>query len=378
VSARARARGLLVAAAACVGGVVLGACGGGSARGDEAEDAVVVRTVAPATAVALPVPVQRAAAELFVVGFGGTSARDASVKRLSRRDWGGVMVMRGNVGSGGGGAAGRVRRLTAGIGGRAVAAGFAAPLVFVAGGDGAPSLAGLPRGRPVDARSAGAMAARAASTVRSIGGSVVLGPVADLAQSAGPAARSGFSADPAVAATSTAAEVRAYAAGGVAAAPGAFPGQGGAAQDPSLGPATVGLPLETLREADVVPFTAAVRAGAAVIQMSNAVYAAWDGVTPATLLPEAYDLLRRGTGFRGVALSADLNATTATTGATAAAAAVQALRAGADLLWIPGAAADQEAAYQAVLRALRASPTLRTRAAQALARTAGLRTQFHG
>ena len=50
--------------------------------------------------------------------------------------------------------------------------------------------------------------------------------------------------------------------------------------------------------------------------MTNAIYAAFDGVTPATLLPEAVEELRDRLGFEGAIVSADLVATTATTGGT--------------------------------------------------------------
>jgi beta-N-acetylhexosaminidase len=106
------------------------------------------------------------------------------------------------------------------------------------------------------------------------------------------------------------------------------------------------------------------------------VYAAWDGVTPATLAPEAYDLLRRGVRFGGVAMTGDLNAVTAVTGGSAASAAVDALRAGADLLWVPGDANDQEAAYLALVRALKRDEGLRARAAEALNRLALLRERY--
>ena len=54
--------------------------------------------------------------------------------------------------------------------------------------------------------------------------------------------------------------------------------------------------------------------GRPAMQMSAALYAAWDGVTPATLLPEAVQLLRERLGFRGAIVSADLVAATAATG----------------------------------------------------------------
>jgi beta-N-acetylhexosaminidase len=109
--------------------------------------------------------------------------------------------------------------------------------------------------------------------------------------------------------------------------------------------------------------------------MSGAMYAAWDGVTPATLLPEAVALLRRQ-GFRGAVISADLNAVTGVTGGTAAQAAVEALKAGCDLLYVPGDAADQDAARAAVTEAIRRGDVSAARVRDALLHAAVLRREF--
>ncbi len=360
---------LAVAVLAALGaGVAVALLAGGGGGGGAAPRPV--RAAGPR----LELGLEQAAAQLFVVGFGGTSGADAGVRRLADRDWGGVVLERYNARS-----PAQVRALVSAIRSRARRAGRSAPLVAIqqAGGAGS-ALPGLPptgqrsQTSPVDAARE---ATAAAAALRPLGVQLALAPVADLAAPVGPAADTGFSEDPATAAALVGAAVAAYRKAGLASAPGSFPGQGGASQDPEVGPATVGLALPTLRSADVRPFAAAVR-DAPVIQLSDAVYAAWDGVTPATMAPEAYDLLRRGIRFGGVALSGDLNAVTAVTGGTAAAAAVEALRAGADLLWIPGDASDQELAYRTMLAALRRSAALRSRAAQALTRVALLRRRY--
>jgi beta-N-acetylhexosaminidase len=111
--------------------------------------------------------------------------------------------------------------------------------------------------------------------------------------------------------------------------------------------------------------------------MSGAMYAAWDGVTPATLLPKAVALLRRQ-GFRGAVISADLNAVTGVTGGTTAQAAVEALKAGCDLLYVPGDAADQDAARAAVAEAIRRGDVSAARVRDALLHAAVLRHDFAG
>ncbi len=140
----------------------------------------------------------------------------------------------------------------------------------------------------------------------------------------------------------------------MAAVVGPFPGDGAASQDPNAGPAPVGLSLEDLRDADMKPFAAVAKGddAAPAMQMTNAIYVAYDGVTPATLLPEAVKELRDGLDFEGAILSADLVATTATAGGTVGEAAVTALKAGVDMLVIPGGRAQQDQAFRAVVAAV--------------------------
>jgi beta-N-acetylhexosaminidase len=173
----------------------------------------------------------------------------------------------------------------------------------------------------------------------------------------------------------SAAAVGAYTRAGIISAVGHFPGAGGASADPDQMPATVGGSLDELRGRDLIPFTA-VAHGAPVILMSNASYAAFDGVTPAGLLGQAVDLLRRGYGFSGVVMSDDLDATLQATSEDAGTAAVQALRAGDDLLYISGSTNEQSAAYAAVLAAAQRSASVRARVKDALLRVLSLKARF--
>jgi len=109
--------------------------------------------------------------------------------------------------------------------------------------------------------------------------------------------------------------------------------------------------------------------------MSAAAYAAFDGVTPATALPEAVALLR-GQGFKGVVVSADLSAATIAAGGSIGQVAVDALKAGCDLLYLPGDARAQDEAWRAVTRALRTGELERGRVADALARVAALKRHY--
>jgi beta-N-acetylhexosaminidase len=308
-------------------------------------------------------PLERAVAQLFAVGFAGTRPGTAFVARERERGWGVVVLDRDNVGASPGDTRALLRGLT-----RTGALLAAEPGTLPGTSVDQPSESTADEAQ-TDAQAAG-------KSLRAAGVRLALAPIADLAQVAGPAAQTAFSDDPAVTASLTAGAVAGYAAAGVAAAPGHFPGQGAASQDPEDGVATVGLALSDLRGGDLKPF-AAVAKTAPVIQLSDATYAAWDGVTPATLLPDVLRLLR-ATGFEGVAMSGDLGAATAATGGTVAQAAVDALKAGDDLLYVPGDASDQEAAYAGVVAAVKARRIPMARIAQAVARVRALKQAFAG
>jgi beta-N-acetylhexosaminidase len=64
------------------------------------------------------------------------------------------------------------------------------------------------------------------------------------------------------------------------------------------------------------------------------------------------NLLRGGLGFRGIAITDDLEAGAIVAGNTIARAAVQAVQAGADMVWISGPEADWSGTYRALLAAV--------------------------
>jgi len=298
-------------------------------------------------------PVERKVAQLFVVGFAGQDRGAPILSNLRRRDWGGLVLQDVNYVS-----ATQVKGLIAGLRANARLGRDVPPLIAAAQEGGERSaFADLPPGSQESVASKGVAAvgreARAAGrALRALGVTMTLAPSADVAAEGGPFEKRAFGVDEAFVAKATRAAVQGYLKAKVIPAVGSFPGAGGAAQDPDVGPGPVGLSLNELRRRDVQPFRA-VAGRAPVVRMSNAIYAAFDGVTPATLLPEAVGLLRSGLGFRGVVMTANLVGTTAVTGGTVAQAALAALKAGADLLYVPGSADDQEEAYQSVLAAVR-------------------------
>jgi beta-N-acetylhexosaminidase len=163
--------------------------------------------------------------------------------------------------------------------------------------------------------------------------------------------------------------VRAYREEHVFSAAEHFPGLGATDQSTEEGPATVGLGLDELRQRDLIPFEAAIDAGVPGVLIGHALYPFNDFTLPASLSRQvASDLLRRELRFKGVAITDDLADPAITTIETVPDAAVQALRAGADMLYISGGAGDQEAAYVAVVRAVQRGRVPRRRLDQAIGR----------
>jgi beta-N-acetylhexosaminidase len=279
---------------------------------------------------------ERAAARLLLVGFKRAGPFE---RRLRVRDYGAVLLRPSNL-------AGDTQpaALTGRLAAAARRGGHAPPIVV---GDRLPW--------PPEA-------------LRSLGVGATLGPVADLATTGGPHEHDAFSDDPKATADAVARAVELRSAVGLASAVGHFPGEGAAAGDPDLEPATVGLSLADLRRSDLLPFARVARRAAAV-EMSTALYTAFDSVTPATELPEAVALLR-SLRFHGVVISGDLTVAAEIGGESVGEVAVAALEAGCDLLQVPGDSAAQEDAYRSIARAIRRGSVSPGHVAAALRRIA--------
>ncbi len=324
-----------------------------------------------AVRLASSMPLDRQVAQLFLVSLDGNDA--PAVGSLSGIDWGGVVFTAQNFVTDGqiGALAGDVDSAMHGA---------VSPLLAVdqPGGSGT-ALSDL----PPPAESSLATAGQALSEARLAGGklkalgfNMTLAPLADVDVPGG-GVLSGrlFSSDPSAVARLSVAAVDGYASVGMITAPGHFPGTGAASADPDQMTATVGGSLGELQSRDLIPF-APLAAKAPVIVMSNASYAAFDGVTPAGLLPQAVQLLRREYGFEGVVMSDDLDATLQPTGLGPGAVAVQALKAGDDLLYISGPPSEHAAAYDAVLAAAQRSDSVRTLVHEGLLRVLSLKARY--
>ncbi len=322
--------------------------------------------------VKLPVPLARAAARLFLVGFSGTTPSAPFFERLREREWGAVLVERANVVD-----AAQLDALTGEIDVVARGARRLPPLVAAAQLGGAevavPGIGPARQATIPNALAARTAAQRAGRSLRRRGFDMVLAPSADLASAGGPWEGRGFSEVPAEAGRLVAGAVDGWRRAQIAPVVGHFPGEGTASQDPELGVATVGLSRPELRGRDQVPFGAVARTAPA-IQLSGALYAGFDGVTPATFDPAVVRALRTE-GFRGAIVSSSLTAATLATGEGVGAGAVAALKAGCDVLFVPGDQTDQEEAYRAVVRAVRVGTLPVSRVREALERIDRLRRE---
>jgi beta-N-acetylhexosaminidase len=173
--------------------------------------------------------------------------------------------------------------------------------------------------------------------MRQLGVGIDLAPVVDLDAGPGPSATNpdglrSFSADPAIASRYALAFLQGLQAGGVLPVVKHFPGLGGASGNTDYGPATTP-PLAELQTGGLVPFRAAIAAGAPAVMVSNAII---PGLTtlPAVLSPTAVNgLLRHTLGFQSLVLTDSLSAGAITqAGYDLPRAAVTAIEAGSDMI----------------------------------------------
>jgi beta-N-acetylhexosaminidase len=149
-----------------------------------------------------------------------------------------------------------------------------------------------------------------------------------------------FGADPRLVARHATAYVVGLQASGVGACAKHWPGHGDTAVDSHLGLPVVGASLEELRRRELVPFAAAVKAGALAVMTSHVLLPAVDAELPATLSAAAVALLRADLGFDGLLVSDAIDMAAVKAGRREPAVAVRALVAGVDLVCL-GADKDE-------------------------------------
>jgi beta-N-acetylhexosaminidase len=316
-------------------------------------------------------PLERKVAQLFLFGFEGTDLTAEIYRRLRNQDLGGIVLARPNYT----GDPALLGQLGAEAGVIARDEGHVPPWVLtIQDGREFNELEGLPPALAgadlASAEDAAAQALETASTMRDLNITGLLGPVIDVGFESGSALGARvYSDDPGDVAAYAKAMVHAFREERLFGAVKHFPGLGTADQSTQLGPATVGLDLEQLRDRDLRPFRAAIEAGAPAVLLSHALYPVSDFTRPGSLTRAIVtDLLRRELRFQGVAITDDLADPAITSSFSVPDAAVEALKAGADLVFISGPAGDQQAAYAAVLAAARRGTIPRRRLNEAVLR----------
>lgn len=184
-----------------------------------------------------------------------------------------------------------------------------------------------------------------------------------------------FGADPHLVARHTAAWVQGLQSTGVAASVKHFPGHGDTELDSHLAMPVVRGDLDALRGRELVPFVAAVAAGARTIMTSHILLPDVDDSGPATFSSRILQsLLRDELGFDGVIVSDALDMAGASGELGIPAAAVRALAAGCDLLCIgtDNSDAQLDDIVDAVERAIADGELPAERVADAAARVAAL------
>jgi beta-N-acetylhexosaminidase len=212
-------------------------------------------------------------------------------------------------------------------------------------------------------------AARAtALELRGLGFTWVFAPVADV--TIGPAdptiGTRAAADDPEIAAAATAAAIHGFRDGALVPTAKHYPGHGSVTADSHRALPVQSAGLAALKARDLVPFVAAVRAGAPAVMMSHVAVTAFDPGVPASLSAAGYASLKRDTGFDGVALTDSLGMGAVRRGGDPS---VRALVAGADLLLMP---ADTAAAHVAVTTAISGGTVPRARAEEAAAKVVAL------
>jgi beta-N-acetylhexosaminidase len=292
----------------------------------------VARPTPSATPACTPAPLPERAAAVLVVGLPHvTSIDDALAGEVAALGVGGVFLSEANVED-----AEQVRALTAGLRARSPRpllvstdeeSGRVAITRDIVGAG--PSARRLATSRtPAQVRE---FAAEIGEELAAIGVDVDLAPVADLddGPSRGIIGDRSFSADPDTASAYALAFARGLDDGGVIPTVKHFPGQGRSTTDTHSASDLVDAALADLRSTDLVPFQAAVDAGAPVVMLNHLSYEVLDPDLPASVSPAAYRLLR-DMGFTGVAITDSLGMGAIHSRWDFPEAAVRAIEAGAD------------------------------------------------
>jgi beta-N-acetylhexosaminidase len=363
---------LAVAAAATVGGVVVGAGGEPSdpapqARTQRAQPAATAQPQTPRLSL------RKRVGELVVMRFAGTEAPRYVLSALRRGRSPGVILFKDNIAS-----PQALRQMTGRL--HRAAGGTAIVATDQEGG----SIRNLEWAAPAASQGAtstpdaAAVASRdAARDLLAHGINMNLAPVADVASVAGSVmAGRAYPGDAPAVADIVGASVRAYRGTGVVPVVKHFPGIGAATENTDDGAVTIERTAEQLAGDDLPPFSAAIDAGVPVVMASHAVYPVIDDGAVASQSAEVLEgLLRRRMGFEGVIITDSVEAAAISDRMTPEQAAIRSIRAGVDLILTTGPGSHIRS-YRALMAEARRSPEFERRVTEAAGRVLALREQL--
>jgi beta-N-acetylhexosaminidase len=176
-----------------------------------------------------------------------------------------------------------------------------------------------------------------------------------------------FGRDPARVARLGVALAKGLESAGVASCVKHYPGHGDTSQDSHQVLPRLAHDRERLWQVELVPFVAAARAGLDSVMTAHVRFEAFDRL-PATISPEALQLLRKEVEFRGVCISDDLEMKAIADTYGVVDGAELAIAAGVDAVLVCHTLRLQHDAIDGIARAARAGPLSRDRLAEAAAR----------
>src|SRR3954451_12357423 len=351
---------------ALVVGIAVGAGGDSGSPG-----ALPAKVKPPARAVekAKGLSLQRQIGEVLMIAFHGTSPPGYVQRALRQGRAGGVILFRANV---------PTPAVTRALTRRLQRAGRHQVLIATDQEGGSIRILGWAAPQPSQgatptASEAKRQASAAANDLTAAGVNVTLAPVADVGGSGSVMSGRAFLGGAAEVAALTGAAVSGYRGTKVAATLKHFPGLGAAGTNPDDARVSISSPRAAMATRDLPPFAAGIKAGAALVMASHALYTGLDAKNIASQSkPILTTLLRGKLGFKGVVITDSMEAAAVLKRSSIEVAALRSISAGADLLLLTGPGSFPKVRTQ-LLTAARGSPKFRARIAEAAARVIALK-----
>ena len=320
--------------------------------------------------------------QLLLAGIEGTSAGEDAVYAVQTVQAGGIILFRRNIES-----CAQTAQLVTGL--KALNGDYI-PMLISSDEEGGP-VSRMPAGEVLDLPSAsyfgkfedGVLALRLgqalAAQCSALGVNTDFAPVADVWSNPDNTVigKRAYGTDAALVAALVPRVAEGLASGGVIPVVKHFPGHGDPAVDSHYDLPVVTKTLEELESLELIPFRAAIEAGAPAVMVAHLLVKEIDDTLPATLSPKVVDgLLRTELGFDGVVFTDDLTMGAISNTYGMGEAAVLAVEAGCDVLLVCHGTANLKAAYEALLEAVESGRISRKHLDDSVYRILTLKTEY--